>query len=77
LFIRFLFYKFNKPTLWWSTYTKNISFSIEEQFKLFTEKLCYKFKKKEKREFSITEAQGKELDEKFNNQFNQTYSHYQ
>ena len=77
LFSRFLFYTFNKPPMWRSTYTKNISLSKEEQFKEFTEKLCYKFKNKENREFSLTEAQGKELDDKFNNQFNQTYSQYQ
>jgi len=77
LFSRFLFYTFNKAPMWRSTYTKNISFTKEELFKEFTEKLCYKFKNKENREFSLTEAQGGELDNKFGNQFDQTYSQYQ
>ncbi|MDC1031222.1 DUF3987 domain-containing protein [Flavobacteriaceae bacterium] len=59
---RFMFYSFNTPPKWKTTFTQNISQSKQNQFLKFTHELCDKFSSQSNRQFNLTQSQGEKLD---------------
>ena len=73
---RFMFYSFNTPPKWRTTYTQNITQSKQNQFLKFTQDLCDKFSSQSNRLFNLTVSQGKTLDDTFSELLDDKYSSY-
>ena len=65
LFSRVLFYSFNAAPIWKTTYTSRKSRSNKEIFEEYSINLCDKFKSNSVQKFAMTEEQGLELDNTF------------
>ena len=70
---RFMFYTFNTPPKWRTTYTQNITQSKQNKFLNFTQDLCDKFTTERTRYFNLTASQGNKLDESFENLLDEKY----
>lgn len=73
---RFMFYSFNTPPKWRTTYTQNITQSKKNKFLKFTQDLCDKFSSQSNRLFNLTESQGKTLDETYSELLDDKYNSY-
>ena len=73
---RFMFYSFNTPPKWRTTYTQNVTQSKQNQFLKFTQDLCDKFSSQSNRLFNLTVSQGKTLDDTFSELLDDKYSSY-
>ena len=73
---RFMFYSFNTPPKWRTTYTQNISQSKQNQFLKFTHDLCDKFSSQSSRQFNLTQSQGEKLDNTYKEILEEKYQSY-
>ena len=73
---RFIFYSFNTPPKWRTTYTQNITQSKKNQFLKFTQDLCDKFSSQSNRLFNLTESQGQTLDNTYSELLDEKYNSY-
>ena len=73
---RFMFYSFNTPPKWKTTFTQNISQSKQNQFLKFTHDLCDKFSSQSSRQFNLTQSQGEKLDNTFKEILEEKYQSY-
>ena len=73
---RFMFYSFEAPPKWRTTFTRNISNSRKFKFEQFTQELCNKFSSQGSRLFNLTESQGNKLDNTFREMLDDKYSSY-
>ena len=73
---RFIFYSFNTPPKWRTTYTQNITQSKKNQFLKFTQDLCDKFSSQSNRIFNLTESQGQSLDNTYSELLDEKYNSY-
>ena len=73
---RFMFYSFNTPPKWRTTYTLNITQSKQNKFLKFTQDLCDKFSSQSNRQFNLTKSQGQTLDNTYSELLDEKYNSY-